>query len=303
MGIRSNLIRLAVTREDMRPHLLPLLKTADAVDDLSRDYNLALDYCKRGDFNLVLDKVEEMGRYKGLPGITEILRDAESSSYAAINAKKNLVRSLDNVRKEIIFIRQSSRNATSKYYAVKELPPVLQQALKKVSYGRRDIEVKTNPTYTVSGAGGDGERSFAMAVNLETGQTNIEYGSWGGSNPWALNNQVDRDNTPRPIPINGAVIKGTEGGGPTWAYIILNPANMAALIEAPKESLNQQEKAALTAISYKPGYRADEFSRNRLGPYSLKNPLVQALLAKGLIQATGAGIRITTEGRNALRGV
>lgn len=194
-----------------------------------------------------------------------------------------------------------SKEARGTMVAVKDLPPVLQRALKEVSYGKRDIEIEAKSSVSVQGAGGDGYQEFAVILNLETGESKTLMGSWGGANPFSPRNQVDLDDRQHAIPMNGAVIKGTRGGGrPVYATIYLNPGNMNTLL-APPVDLTPQEDVALAIIgAIKPAYRGDSFSRKGLGQYVAGNPLIKSLEAKGLVKTTGAGIQITTAGKNAV---
>lgn len=192
------------------------------------------------------------------------------------------------------------------YVPTKELPDFIRRALKEVKYGSRDIEVKPATTYTVSGLSGQGRQSFTVAVNLRTGKYQVEYGSWGGPNPFNPQNPVDLDNTPRPIPKDGAIIKGLWGGRPTWAYILVHPDNLVKLIPSGEEpELTDKEQAALNIMSgIKSSYRKEEFWRKKLGPYSLDNPVMQSLLDKGLIKVNrGGAMMITLKGKNLAKRV
>lgn len=184
--------------------------------------------------------------------------------------------------------------------AVKDLPATVQRALKEVKYGRRDIEVSAATTFSFQSYGGDGYRDFTSIVNMETGQSKVTYGSWGGPNPWTRGNIVDTDDRNHTIPLNGAIIQGTEGGGkPVYATIKVHPDNMATLIPAQID-LTREEKLAITILdSLKPAYRAEYFVRNDLGLYKADNPLIKGLVDKGLVKVTGTGIQITTAGKNA----
>lgn len=184
--------------------------------------------------------------------------------------------------------------------AVKDLPPSVQRALKEVKYGRRDIEVSAASSFSFQSFGGDGYRDFTCILNMETGQTKVTYGSWGGPNPFTRGKPVDTDDRNHTIPLNGAIIQGTEGGGkPVYATIKVHPDNMATLIPAQID-LTREEKLAITILdSLKPAYRAEYFVRNDLGLYKADNPLIKSLVDKGLVKVTGTGIQITTAGKNA----
>ena len=183
---------------------------------------------------------------------------------------------------------------------VQDLPDSLRRVLRELKYGRRDIRIESRSTFSFGGAGGDGYRDFTAVVNMETGAHKIERGSWGGANAWSRPGLVDSDAGNHPIPDNGAVIKGTEGGGhPTYAYIIVGPQNVAQLIPERTE-LPADEREALNVVRLKSGYRAEYFTRQGLGVYGPTNPLIVSLAKKGLVKVTATGIAITTAGKNAL---
>lgn len=190
----------------------------------------------------------------------------------------------------------------SRHVLVSSLPNSIQSALSAVGYGRKDIEMEPATQYSMQGAGGDGSKSFSCLIDLETGARKIEYGSWGGANMFNDHNEVDLNDTLYPLPFNGAVIKGSSGGGrPVYAHILINPENLEKLLpsggQAPE--LSEKEKYAIKIIkSYKAGSRKDGFNREDLGPYSPENPIIQKLLSLGLIQISKVGIQITLDGKN-----
>lgn len=192
------------------------------------------------------------------------------------------------------------------WIALRELPPSLQRALKSVGYRRKDIRVEADTTYSPSesSAAFEGSRGFIVVVNMETGQSKQETGSWGGATPLEPG-KVEHDRKNYPIPNNGAVIVGESGGRGTFARIKVHPQNLAKMLPSGAgEKLTEEENKALNIMGgIKGGYRAKSFSRYDLGPYNLKqNPLLQDLLKKGLIQANRAGaMKITTKGRNAFK--
>ena len=190
----------------------------------------------------------------------------------------------------------------SLHIAVRDLPQELQKALTQVGYHGRDIEVIASDTYSMFGAGSKGRKEFTMAVNLKTGKTQLEEGSWGGENPF-VHNPVDSDSQSRKLPPDFAVIKGSRGGGPTWARILVHPGNLASLLPSGEEDkLPKEELAALAIIDGIKGgnYRRDEFARySELGEYGPNNPHIKSLLGKGLVKiSSNGGITITTKGKN-----
>ncbi len=173
--------------------------------------------------------------------------------------------------------------------------------MKEVGYNKRDIALIAKHSVSPQGMGGDGYRSFISIVNLESGHTNVMYGSWGGANMNNPRNQVDLDSRDYTIPMNGAVIKGVEGGSrPVWAEVFINPDNMSALLPMSTDITAEEKKALEVIGTIKSSYRASEFEREGLGAYDARNPLIKSLLAKGFISArAGGGIQITTLGKNA----
>lgn len=207
----------------------------------------------------------------------------------------------DPTRRQILeSVRLSYSQHVAHRVAVKELPQTVQRALREVGYGRRDIEVTPATSFSYQAFGGDGQRSFVCIINMETGQFKVDHGSWGGPNPFAQK-QVDVDNRDHQIPANGAVIQGSAGSGPVYATLKVHPSNMPTLLPAQIEVTPQEEMALAILKGIKSSYRPDYFREHQLGPYAASNPLVQGLVSKGLVKATGTGLQITTEGKNAVK--
>lgn len=184
---------------------------------------------------------------------------------------------------------------------VRDLPPVVRKALKEVSYGRRDIGVEAKSSVSIQDPGGEGLRGFSIVMNLETEQYDIHWGSWGGPNAFNPRNRVDMDDQKHRIPMNGAVLSGWIGGGrPTYATLYVNPDNMQTLIPV-KIDLTELEDMALAIIAgIKSGARSEYFERHGIGAYTKDNLVLKSLIKHGLVKATGTGIQITTEGKNAV---
>lgn len=178
---------------------------------------------------------------------------------------------------------------------VKELPAPLLKAVKAVGYKKRNIEVIPLASVNVSSAGGAGQRAFAMAVNLQTGkQSELLKGSWGGPSPYSSSPMDDLRAAPYKIPNNGAVIKGSEGGGSTWAQIYIHPDNMAALLPGDVD-LTDREKTILAVLGLVSSYRKQELARGRVTKEELRK-----LRDEGYIKVNKAGaIQLTTKGKNA----
>ena len=143
----------------------------------------------------------------------------------------------------------------------KELPQTLQDALNAAGYRRKDIALRACESACLTDAGSEGRRGFVVFVNLVTGQSKATRGSWGGANIFNPRNAVDLDTNEVPIPEGVAVIQGSEGYGPTFASVLLNPANVAALLPARAE-VTDHERAILGIYrGIKGGYRQGELER------------------------------------------
>lgn len=183
------------------------------------------------------------------------------------------------------------------------LPPSLQSALRSVGFHGHDIGVFARETFYAQDMGGEGRRAFLCIVDMENGDRELTFGSWGGPGIGSTGNIVDNDSTPRPLPPNVAVIQGSEGGNrPTFATISVHPSTLAPLLPAPS-SVSEEDKRALKAINgHISSYRKTAWSEADLpGSYSPENSLVVSLAVRGFLKITKAGaISVTTEGKNAL---
>jgi hypothetical protein len=207
----------------------------------------------------------------------------------------------DPTRRQIIEAVAKSAGIWGESVPVKQLPPGVQRGLKSVGYGKRDISVTPGTKAHVSDAGGDGQRGFFLAVDILTGQVlKEEQGSWGGPNPWSRSemDQADKDYPLRP---GIAAIKGAKGGH-TYAHITYHPDDKASFVpETASVAITPDEKKALNVISMVSSYRADGWRREELpGSYSVQNPIVQSLIAKGLVKTNAGGaMQLTPAGKNA----
>lgn len=181
------------------------------------------------------------------------------------------------------------RAARQIHVSVRELPPVLQRALANIRYGRKDIAIEAATGFTLQDTNwSGGTRGFDVLVNLKTGD--YSQGSAG------------RPGERHELPDGFVLIQGSEGGGnPVYAVLVVNPSTLAPLLPQATETLEPQEQTALDIIgSLTSSYRAEEFQRKRLGKYNAQNPIVQSLVAKGLLKTSANGaITITTKGKNA----
>lgn len=184
------------------------------------------------------------------------------------------------------------------HIAVRDLPRALQAALSSVGYGRKDIRVEHRERESIADAGGNGYQGFAIVVNLSTGARETHVGSWGGPNMFAQSarNRVDSDHTMHTIPPDGAVIRGSRGGGkPVYATITVSPA-CQILALPPAAELTDRQRAILSVVcGIRGGYRREYFERGNVQPSE-----IDALVTAGLVTRNRAGaLSATTAGRNA----
>ena len=188
------------------------------------------------------------------------------------------------------------------YSKVKELPETIQSALSALGYTRADIEIEVSESVSPFVGGDDGYRGFCSIVDIVTGQKDTKVGSWGGSNAFNPNNQVDCDIASYTIPSNVAVIKGRSGGcHPVYATITLSPDNIVKLLPVV-DQLNAREKWILYVMkSLTSAGRKNEWSRYNDQPSMAE---LKALEARGFLKINKAGsAQITTDGKNALGNV
>jgi hypothetical protein len=250
-------------------------------------------------FDTLIDVIQDDGgcsRAQAEAQATALIAQPEYTKFIAAWRRKRTPRT-----------RARTHRNPEQYVQVAALPSALQRALAAIRYGRKDIVVDTAATYTVAGMSGEGRRAITVAVNLATGEFNTTVGAWGGPTPWDKR-QADLDTTPRPVPVNGAVIKATEGGGqPVYAHVIVHPTNVMAQVAAV-EDMSLEVAFALAAIcSLTSAGRRDAFERARwstpslrLGTFGADNPHVQDVVRRGWATVNKVGaVTATTAGRNA----
>lgn len=183
----------------------------------------------------------------------------------------------------------------------KTLIPAIRSALESVRYGCRDIKVVPTETADLSAYAGDGQRGFAILVNLETGERKRFTGSWGGSNMF-VRTAVDDSSGVGALPPNGAVIKGSMGYPRTFATLYVHPAAMGRFLPSgEEETLSETEQQVIYCFAAIKGgqYRRDELAR-RVGHPSVSDPIIDSLISRGYLKrAKNGATAITTKGKNA----
>lgn len=185
------------------------------------------------------------------------------------------------------------------HVAVTDLPPVVQQALKSVDYGRKDIRVEARTSVTLSDSPGDGRRAFVTLVNLTAGTFTTVHGSWGGPNMFDRTNVVDNDHRPVTLPPDGLAIQGNRGGShPVYATIYVSASMVDRMLPGPAVELTTVERDALYCHNSLKGgaYRKDELRRRKVDQATL-----DSLVERGFLNRNKAGaMSITTAGKNAV---
>lgn len=183
------------------------------------------------------------------------------------------------------------------YIAVKELPPYVRGLLEGRGYRRPDIAVMPKEEVSVSDAGSAGQRAYTIIVNMETQQNKIHIGSWGGSNMFNPNNLVDLDKQVHTIPLNGMVIKGSEGHR-FYATIYVRSCNLAKYL--PKVELVTEDERSVLTIYHT--LKSGLYRKQALECVSNSANIIISLVGRKLLkQSKNGATRITTEGKNALR--
>jgi hypothetical protein len=179
------------------------------------------------------------------------------------------------------------------YSKVSDLPDIIQRELLKFSYNKKDIEILVRETESLSVAGGDGVRGFAIIVDLFNQTTESFIGSWGGSNMFT-SSVVDDNDKLYIIPDNFAVIKGVKGSM-SYATITISSANVIKGLTG--NTLSDTEKKLLSLVK--------SYTSQARKPYLDKYPkLVDKLVNEGYLNRNKAGsISITTSGKNACEGI
>lgn len=184
------------------------------------------------------------------------------------------------------------------YASTSELPFCLRAVLTAVGYGKADISVKAATTVTLSDCGTEGRRAFVAIVNLETGDNQITWGSWGGSNMFNPGNAVDNDSSVHNLPPNGAVVQGSIGGSsPVYATIAVHPTALAPMLPARPE-LTEKEAGILRAFK---SLKSGPYRKDALHALDCASEDLNALIGKGLLkQSSNGATAITTKGKNAI---
>ncbi len=182
------------------------------------------------------------------------------------------------------------------YVETKSLPETIARALASVGYARPIVGVYVSEQASASSPSGTGMRGFTVLVNIDTGERTTHVGDWGGSNPFHAS-PVDGDTSSRPLPPNGCVINGHEGGGkPAYASLTIHPSRAAKLLPVATSELTDRQKRLMAVFArFNSRGRAEWFER--YGKASESE--LEALEALGYIKRNKAGsVTCTAAGKN-----
>jgi len=191
-----------------------------------------------------------------------------------------------------------SRIAKKIHLKVKDLPESVIKALKGLGYNKSDISIETVTEISPFSAGGQGQQSYFVVVDLESGKKVIEErGSWGGENMFNPTNRVDKDAADYKIPDNAVVIKGSTGNY-NFANIYVNPNTLIKALPEPKGIKLEEEDLKVLKIfdGITSAYRK-EYLRKIPKSEEITKKLVQEGYLK---QNKALATQITTEGKNAV---
>lgn len=129
------------------------------------------------------------------------------------------------------------------------LPPAVQRVLAEVRFSKRQITVSKDTSFSMYSAGDDGAKGFAALVDLDTNQSSVTWGAFGGGALGQKPSPVDDVNTPnKPLPDHLVVIRGQVGGRDPYASITVTPKALPRLIgtgrRANGDTMEAQHKQA-----------------------------------------------------------
>jgi hypothetical protein len=187
------------------------------------------------------------------------------------------------------------------YIAPNDLPPIVLAALRDAGCPvRQSIPVYVSETESLAAPSGDGCKGFATLIDLDTNDTRTVWGSWGGGNPFSRgeHDAVDHDTKPRPLPVNGLVVKGYIGGASGGhASITVHPARAAKLLPEQATLTDRERHLLAVYAGLNSRGRKEYFERNPESVPTLTE--LQSLAVRGFIKLSKAGaVTITPDGRN-----
>ena len=115
------------------------------------------------------------------------------------------------------------------------LPKAVIKVLAEVRFNKRKISVTQATSFSMYSAGDDGAKGFTALVDIDTNQTDVTWGAFGGGGLGTKPSPVDDVNTPKKsLPDHLVVVQGQIGGRDPYASIICTPTAFARLTGAPR---------------------------------------------------------------------
>jgi hypothetical protein len=216
-------------------------------------------------------------------------------------------------------------SALMTYVKTNKLAPAIQTALRQACFTKPDVRIEARTHVCIRGAAGQGQRALASLVedmhDVNTVTTHV--GSYGGANPFTSRGDWDPDwdDTAKLVPVNGAIVTGTQGG---YVTVTVHPLTLARMI-APTSydtmvasdaaidgNLTQAATIAHTAIeaalsatqlTEEECYTLYTYGALKSGEYRQRalrglSHVVENLIARGMLRrAANGATQITTLGK------
>lgn len=115
------------------------------------------------------------------------------------------------------------------------LPKVVQKVLTEVRFNKRKVGVGQATSFSMYSAGDDGAKGFTALIDIDTNQSSVTWGEWGGGALGKKPGPVDDTNTPKkPLPDHLVVVQGQIGGRDPYASITCTPTTFPRLTGAAR---------------------------------------------------------------------
>jgi hypothetical protein len=179
------------------------------------------------------------------------------------------------------------------YVDTKGLPDSLKNVLHEIGYNKRDIAIVAKEKTRLSNPPCfECNRGFSAIIDLANNTYKLEYGSWGGANPFE-HKAVDNDKKEYELKPGIAVITGESGGKGPFAKIILHPDNLMKFLPEKRELTEAQIWAVNIFSEIKASYR-----KQYLAGHSVTDADIDECVRLGYLSRKGNGLQITTLGKN-----
>jgi hypothetical protein len=183
------------------------------------------------------------------------------------------------------------------YVLVKDLPARIQRAIASIPYHQKEIDCEVRDSVSLQVSGSQGQRGFAITIDLATGSTERFDGSWGGSNMFSPTNRVDNDDRSRVLGDNVVVLKGSTGNR-TYVTLYLGSDKLIPKTEVVQLPVKSRQILYCFRALKSGVYRNEALAKIKATEEEINN-----LIASKHLKRDGRGTMITMEGKNAIDGV